>query len=68
MDGFAALAVLKSDPATHTIPVIAITANAMKHDIERGKAAGFADYLTKPLDIGKLLASIDRCLADAERR
>jgi len=62
MDGFAALAALKSDPATHAIPVIAITANAMKHDIERGKAAGFADYQTKPLDIEQLLKSVQRCL------
>jgi DNA-binding response OmpR family regulator len=34
----------------------------MKQDIECGVAAGFADYLTKPLDIGQLLATIDRCL------
>jgi CheY-like chemotaxis protein len=62
MDGFAALAALRSDPATHAIPAIAVTANAMKHDSERGKAAGFADYLTKPLDIEQLLKSVRRCL------
>ena len=62
MDGFAALAALRSDPVIHAIPVIAVTANAMKHDIERGKAAGFADYLTKPLDIEQLLKSVRRCL------
>ncbi|MDP1524373.1 MAG: ATP-binding protein [Rhodocyclaceae bacterium] len=58
MDGFAALATLKSDPATHTIPVIAVTANAMKHDIERGKSAGFADYLTKPLDVPRFMETV----------
>jgi len=59
MDGFAALAVLKSDPATCAIPVIAVTANAMKHDIDRGKSAGFADYLTKPIDIARLQQILD---------
>ncbi|MHB1430480.1 MAG: response regulator, partial [Rhodocyclaceae bacterium] len=63
MDGFAALRQLQAMPATATIPVVAITANAMKHDIERGTSAGFADYLTKPLDIAQLLETIDRCLA-----
>ena len=62
MDGFAALRQLQTMPDTATIPVVAITANAMKHDIQRGKSAGFADYLTKPLDIEQLLATIDRCL------
>lgn len=59
MDGFAALAALKSDPTTRRIPVIAITANAMKGDIERGKAAGFKDYLTKPIDIVQLHQILD---------
>ena len=62
MDGFAALRQLQIMPATATIPVVAITANAMKHDIERGTSAGFADYLTKPLDIAQLLETIDRQL------
>jgi len=62
MDGFAALRQLQTMPETASIPVVAITANAMKHDIERGKSAGFADYLTKPLDIAQLLETIDRQL------
>jgi len=66
MDGYQVLKVFQASAELRHIPVLAITANAMPRDIERGMAAGFADYLTKPLDIGKLLGSIDRCLTDAE--
>ena len=59
MDGFAAIAQLQAWPETATIPVIAVTANAMKRDIERGKAAGFADYLAKPIDIARLYQILD---------
>ncbi len=59
MDGFAAIAQLQAWPETAAIPVVAITANAMKRDIERGKAAGFADYLTKPIDITRLHQILD---------
>jgi len=44
------------------VPVVAVTAYAMPADVDRGRAAGFADYLTKPLDIGRLLATLDRLL------
>jgi CheY-like chemotaxis protein len=40
----------------------------MPRDIERGKAAGFRDYLTKPLDISFFLETIDRCLAGQENQ
>lgn len=60
MDGYAALAALKADARTARIPVIAITANAMKGDEERGLAAGFTDYLTKPIDIPALLATLGK--------
>lgn len=62
MDGFEALDHLKNNPTTYDIPVIAITANAMNGDIERGKAAGFVDYLTKPIDIARFLNLLDNCL------
>jgi len=67
MDGYQVLKIFQASAELRAIPVIAITANAMPRDIERGRAAGFAEYLTKPLDIGKLLDRIDRCLAGAER-
>lgn len=60
MDGYAALKVLKADPKTADIPVVALTANAMKGDREHGAAAGFSDYLTKPINIKELFASLDR--------
>ncbi|MFA6902484.1 MAG: PAS domain-containing protein, partial [Gallionellaceae bacterium] len=62
MDGFQALAQLKGFPETAAIPVIALTANAMKGDREAGLEAGFVDYLTKPLDILKLLALLEKLL------
>ena len=55
IDGYQILEVLKGDPVTCAIPVIALSANAMAHDIERGLQAGFDGYLTKPLDIGEML-------------
>ncbi|MDR9499512.1 MAG: ATP-binding protein, partial [Hydrogenovibrio sp.] len=62
MDGYKVLKVLQSNPKLNKTPVIAITANAMGHDIERGKEAGFVDYLTKPLDVEQFLSAIDRQL------
>lgn len=62
MDGFAAMTQLQAWPETAAIPVIAVTANAMKRDVDRGKAAGFADYLTKPIDIGHLQQILDSFL------
>jgi signal transduction histidine kinase/ActR/RegA family two-component response regulator len=59
MSGIAAIAQLQAWPETAAIPVVAVTANAMKHDIERGKSAGFADYLTKPVDIARLHQILD---------
>lgn len=55
MDGFTVLKKLRSSPWGATIPVVAVSANAMDRDIERGKKAGFDDYLTKPLDIQRFL-------------
>ena len=60
MDGFEATARLKADPATAAIPVIALTAHAMREDEERAKAAGADDYATKPVDFPALLEKIAR--------
>ncbi len=64
MDGFQALQVLKEDEATRDIPVIAISAGAMAKDIENGLAAGFSDYLIKPLELGRFQATLDRVLGE----
>jgi len=55
MDGIAALGQLKADPTTAKIPVIALTAFAMKEDRQRFLAAGFDGYLVKPINIRELL-------------
>jgi PAS domain S-box-containing protein len=62
MDGYQVLQVLQADARLQAIPVIAVTANAMPRDIERGRAAGFADYLTKPIDVAGFFGMLDRCL------
>ena len=59
MDGYAALEVLQADPRTARIPVIAVSANAMKGDEARGASAGFVAYLTKPIDIKVLFATLE---------
>jgi two-component system cell cycle response regulator DivK len=58
MDGLQATAQLKADDATRTIPVIALTALAMKGDEERIRAAGCDGYIAKPLDYKEFLALI----------
>jgi len=63
MSGFEALHRLRADPATAAIPVLAISANAMTGERERGLAAGFADYLTKPIKLDELMAAILAALA-----
>jgi PAS domain S-box-containing protein len=67
MDGYQVLAELRQREETRALPVLAITANALPSDIERGKAAGFTDYLTKPLDIAHFLAVVDQLLPNEGR-
>lgn len=62
MDGLAATALLKHDPATTAIPVIALTALAMKEDEERSQIAGCDAYIAKPLRYQELYAAIDALL------
>jgi two-component system cell cycle response regulator DivK len=62
MDGLAATALLKNDPATAGIPVIALTAMAMKSDRERSLKAGCDAYSAKPLRYRELYATIDSLL------
>ena len=62
MDGLEATALLKSDESTRAIPVIALTALAMKGDEERIMAAGCDGYIAKPLDYKEFLAKVARRL------
>lgn len=67
MNGYQVLEIFKSDAALKDIPVIAITANAMPSEVEDGLAAGFTDYLTKPLDIAHFLAIINKILSHKQQ-
>ena len=66
MSGREAQAILRGDPRTAGIPIIALSANAMAGAAERGLAAGFFRYLTKPVDVHALLAAVDDALAHAK--
>lgn len=67
IDGWAVMARLQADASTRGIPVVAITANAMPRDLERGRTAGFAAYLTKPLDIAHFDHVLEQVLSSAGR-
>ncbi|MNM85480.1 Polar-differentiation response regulator DivK [compost metagenome] len=62
MNGNQAQRILRNDARTAHIPVIALTANAMKGDIRHGLASGFFRYLTKPVEIPQLNAAIEEAL------
>lgn len=62
INGLEALKILRKDPTTKHIPIIALSANAMPRDIEKGLQAGFFRYLTKPIKIKELMGSLDEAL------
>jgi two-component system cell cycle response regulator DivK len=64
MDGLAATALLKQDPATASIPIIALSALAMKADEERSQTAGCDAYIVKPLRYKELYAVMEHLLAE----
>lgn len=64
MDGYQVLSVLRSLDSVKKTPVIAISANATPRDIERGIAAGFDEYITKPVDVMHFLEVVNRLLSD----
>jgi CheY-like chemotaxis protein len=63
LDGWEVTTRLKADPATAHIPIIALTAHAMAGDEGRALDAGCDDYDTKPVELPRLLAKIERVLA-----
>jgi len=67
INGFEALKILRSEPATAKIPVIAVSASAMPLDVERGLKAGFFRYLTKPIKVTKFMEAMDEALIFAEQ-
>lgn len=64
MDGWGFISEMKADPELLHIPVIALTAHAMVGDRERAVAAGFHNYLTKPLTVDTFMADLVRLLID----
>ena len=59
ISGIEALRILRNDPETAEIPVVALSANAMPRDIEKGLEAGFFRYLTKPIHFDQLMETLD---------
>jgi CheY-like chemotaxis protein len=68
MSGIQALKILREDPATAHIPVVAISANAMPHDIKKGLEAGFFRYLTKPIKVNEFTDALDMALEFAGKK
>ena len=68
MSGIEAMQILHKCPATAHIPVMALSANAIPHDIERGLAEGFFRYLTKPIKVGEFMEALDVALELSEQR
>jgi len=62
MDGYELLACMRREAALNAIPIVALSANAMPEDVERGLQAGFSEYLTKPVRVDQLLAVMVRLL------
>ena len=62
MDGCEVTRLVRAQPATASIPIIALTAHAMETDRLRALDAGCQDYDTKPVDLARLLAKIDALL------
>ncbi len=68
ISGITALGILAKDLATAHIPVVALSANAIPRDIENGLAAGFYGYLTKPIQVGQFLETLDKALQFARQQ
>ena len=62
LDGFGVLAALRKDARFASLPIVALTASAMRGDRERALAAGFADYMTKPISLKELRIRLTQLL------
>jgi len=65
MDGYQTMRAIRSMPQLAGLPIIAVTAKAMRGDRERSIAAGASDYITKPVDIGLLVSLLGIWLYNA---
>jgi len=66
ISGIQALKILRADPLTAHIPVVALSANAMPRDVEKGLEAGFFRYLTKPIKVNEFMETLDAALKFAK--
>lgn len=64
IDGWEATKILRQDPLTRDIPIIALTAHALADDRERANAMGFSSYLAKPIEPRAVVAEVRRWLGD----
>jgi CheY-like chemotaxis protein len=62
INGIEALRILRADPSTANIPVVALSANAVPRDIKKGLQAGFFRYVTKPIKINEFMDALDEAL------
>jgi len=67
ISGIEAMRILREDPATAHIPIVALSANAMPRDIEKGLQAGFFRYLTKPIKVNEFMHTLDEVLEFARQ-
>ncbi len=65
ISGFGVLKILQDDPLTKAIPVLALSANAVPRDVEKGLEAGFFRYLTKPIKVVEFMDALDVALRHA---
>ena len=68
ISGVEAMKILRADPSTAHIPIIALSANAVPRDIARGLDAGFFNYLTKPIKVDQFMAALDVALKFSQTR
>jgi CheY-like chemotaxis protein len=68
ISGIEALKILREDPVTAHIPVMALSANAMPRDIAKGLELGFFRYLTKPIKVKEFMDTLNAALEFAEKR
>lgn len=67
MDGWEATQLIKANPATSAIPIVALTAHALASDRAKSVEVGCSDFDTKPVDMQRLLGKIRACLPATER-
>ena len=66
ISGIEAMRILRADPSTAHIPIIALSANAVPRDIQKGLDAGFFRYLTKPIKVNHFMEALDMALTFAQ--